>query len=204
MHRQGHFGIVLLALAPVLYTLLALGRPVVALLACGVLVIEPLPDNDFWVPGLSHRGISHSLVTAGVIGALCAGLGWLCGTYVIVPGAHWLTGTIIVGPKAITWVETHLATLDAGLLILVGFGVGSGGICLHLLGDMITVMGVRPYRPFSRRKVTLTSLRAANPYANRGLFAGGVMAIVAVGLALTPLGALLLEQLSALWQAVVA
>jgi inner membrane protein len=204
MHRQGHLGIVLLALAPVLYALLSLGRPVVALVACGVIVIEPLPDNDFWVPGFSHRGVSHSLLTAGVIGALCAGLGWLLGTYVTIPGARWLTGTIVVGPKAITWVEMHLATLDAGLLALVGFGVGSGGICLHLLGDMITVMGVRPYLPFSRRNVSLTSLRAANPLVNRGLFGCGVVAIVVVGLVLTPLGAMLVELLGALWQAVVA
>ena len=106
--------------------------------------------------------------------------------------------------KAITWVETHLATLDAGLLTLVGFCVGSGGICLHLLGDMITVIGVRPYLPFSRRKVTLTSLRAANSLVNRGLFSCGVLVNMALAFALTPLGEWVLALLSALWQAVVA
>jgi inner membrane protein len=203
MHRQGHLGIVLLALAPVLSGLVALGRPLLALVACSVIVIEPLPDNDLWGPGLSHRGMSHSLLTAGVIGALCAGGGWVLGTYVTGPGTHWLLGTIVGGPKALTWIETHLATLDAGVLALVGFWVGSGGICLHLLGDMITVVGIRPYLPVSRRKVSLTSLRAANPYANRGLFGCGVLAIVVVGLGLTPLGERLGEVLAVVWQAFV-
>jgi inner membrane protein len=204
MHRQGHFGIVLLALAPVLYVLFALGRPFVALLACSVILIEPLPDNDFWVPGLSHRGTSHSYFTAGVIGLVCAGIGWVVGTYVTVPVAHWLISSLLVEAASITWVETHLLTLDAGFLSLVGFCVGSVGIVLHLLGDMITVAGIRPYLPFSRRKVRFTQLRAATPTVNQGLFGLGVLAIVVVGLVLTPLGELLVELLSTLWQAVVA
>jgi inner membrane protein len=203
MHRQGHLGIVLLALAPMLYILFGVDRPLLALVACSVVIIEPLPDNDFWVPGLSHRGMSHSLVTAGVIGLCCAVFGWVLGTYITVPVANWLTGTIVVGPLAIEWVETHLATLDAGLLTVVGFCLGSSGICLHLLGDVITRGGIQPYLPFSRRKVSLTPLYANNTLVNRGLFGGGVLAMVALGLVLTPLGVLLVELFGDLWQAVV-
>lgn len=39
-----------------------------ALLACNVIVIEPLPDYDLRTSLLTHRGTSHSLVTAGVVG----------------------------------------------------------------------------------------------------------------------------------------
>jgi inner membrane protein len=196
MHRDGHFGIVLLALAPVLYVLFALDRPLLALLACSVIIIEPLPDNDFWVPGLSHRGTSHSLFAASVVGLCGAGLGWVIGTYLTVPVATWLITELLVDPTAITWVETHLLTLDAGVVALVGFGVGSWGIVLHLVGDVITVAGIRPYLPFSRRRVSLSSLRAKNPLVNRGLFGIGVLAIVVVGLDLTPLGAILVDVLS--------
>jgi inner membrane protein len=203
MHRQGHFGIVLLALAPVLYVLFSVDRPLLALVACSIVLIEPLPDNDFWVPGLSHRGMSHSLVAAGIIGLCCAGFGWVIGTYITDTVANWLLETIVVGPLAIEWVKTHLATLDAGLLIVVGFCLGSGGICLHLLGDVITRGGIRPYLPFSRRTVSLTPLYANNRLVNRGLFGSGVLAMVALGLVLTPLGDLLVELLDVLWQAVV-
>jgi inner membrane protein len=188
MHREGHRGIVLLALAPVLYRLFTADQPVLALLACGVLVIEPLPDKDFVVPGLSHRGVSHSLLTAALIGALCASVGWAIGTYVTRPLLPWLQANVLVGPQWTTWTATHFAVLDAASLVLVGFWVGAGGICLHLLGDVITTSGIQPLVPFSRWTLNPSPLRAANPLVNRGLFVLGVVATVAVVLALTPLG----------------
>jgi inner membrane protein len=202
MHRQGHVGIVLLALAPISYILLTNGQPLLAVLAWGVLVIEPLPDNDQWLPYLTHRGISHSLVTAGVVGALCAGLGWVIGTYITVPGANWLITTILIDPAVIAWVDTHLAMLDADSLSLVGLCVGSGGIVLHLLGDVITVAGIRPFLPFSQRQVSLSSLRAKNALANRGLFVFGVLAIVASAIFSTPIGEALTRAFGDVWQAV--
>jgi inner membrane protein len=113
-----------------------------------------------------------------------------------VPVANWLIATILIDPTVIAWVKTHLALLDADSLALVGFCVGSGGICLHLVGDMLTVQGITPFVPFSRRNVSLTTVRAKNPSANRGLFVAGVLAIVAVGVCLTPLGELLLAFLA--------
>ena len=96
MYRHGHLGITLLTLAPLSYALIVHNQFALAgLLALGVLFIEPLPDNDHWIPGLSHRGVSHSLLTAGIIGLICAGCGWLLGQYLTVPLAHWLQTTVL-------------------------------------------------------------------------------------------------------------
>lgn len=175
MHRSGHVGIVLLALAPVTY----------ALLAFGVGFIEPLPDNDHWIPFLRHRGTSHSLVMAVIVGVICACLGWLFGTFVTVPLATWLSPVVLGENTSIAWGVTRLAALDAPTLAQTGFLVGFGGIVLHLLGDIITVAGIRPFLPFSRRQISLSGLRANNSLVNGGLFVGGVLAILGVGALVT-------------------
>jgi inner membrane protein len=187
MHRQGHSGIVLLALAAIDSILLSAGRPLLALLAWSMFWIEPLPDRDQRIGWLEHRGTSHSLFAAGVIGGCCAGLGWLVGTYVTRPVLPWLRANVLVGPQWSTWTTTHFAVLDAASLALLGFCVGTGGIVLHLLGDVITVSGIQPLLPFSRWNVSLSPLRAANPVVNRGLLVLGVLAIVTVGVTATPL-----------------
>ena len=69
MHRRGHIGMAMPTYTPVGFVLLQerqLGLALLSLL--GVLFIEPLPDNDQWIPGLRHRGTSHSLLAALVVG----------------------------------------------------------------------------------------------------------------------------------------
>lgn len=192
MYRRGHRGIVLLALAPVLFILFAVDRPILALLAWGVLLIEPLPDRDQRINWLEHRGTSHSLFTAGIVGVCCGGLGWVVGRYVTEPLTIWLLSGGVIGPNAITWTETHLGLLDATMLALVGICIGAGGIVLHLLGDVITIAGIQPFLPFSKRNISFSLLHADNTLANRGLFTLGVLAIVAVGFVMTPLGEFLM------------
>jgi membrane-bound metal-dependent hydrolase YbcI (DUF457 family) len=187
MHRQGHSGIVFLALAAIDYILLSAGRPFLALVAWGVIWIEPLPDLDLRTPLLTHRKMSHSLFAAVVVGGCCGGLGWLLGTYVTRPLLPWLRTEVLLGPQWGTWTARHFAVLDAASLALIGFCVGAGGIVLHLLGDVITTSGIQPLLPFSRWNVSLSPLRAANPVANNGLWVLGVLAIVAVGVMKTPL-----------------
>ncbi|WP_433631039.1 metal-dependent hydrolase [Halomicrococcus sp. NG-SE-24] len=188
MHRHGHFGLALLALAPVVYVLASRGQPALALLiAVGVIVVEPLPDNDHWIPGLSHRGVSHSLFTAGIIGVVCAGFGWLIGRYVTVPLAKWLAATTAeIDATSIAIVIDQLAALDPSTLTFAGFAVGVGGICVHLAGDIITTSGIKPLLPFSRQRVSLSGLRADSMLANSVLFLAGTVAMAAVGYVLSP------------------
>jgi inner membrane protein len=189
MYRHGHIGIALLVLAPISYALILRNQVALAgLLALGILIIEPLPDNDHWIPGLSHRGVSHSLLAAGIVGLLCAGFGWLLGRYLTVPLAHWLQATIlpVTSVSAIAIMTEQLATLTPGTLVGLGFIVGFLGICVHLAGDIITVSGIQPYLPFSRQRISLTNLRAASTLANTVFLLLGVLAMGIVIFALSP------------------
>lgn len=187
MYHRGHVGITLLGIAPVLYALLP-DRPFLALLTLGVFVIEPLPDYDHRTEWLEHRKTSHSLLTAGVIGGVCACLGWAVGSYLTVPVADQLASVVVSGDTLLAWSATRLGALDAPTLAVVGGGVGSGGVLLHLAGDIITISGIQPLLPFSKRRISLSSLYAKNKAANVGFFLLGWLAILVVSLATTPLG----------------
>lgn len=169
MYRQGHTGIVLLALAAVFRVLLP-QRPFLALLACGVLVVERLPDKDQNVAWLKHRGTSHSLFSAVLVGVICAGLGWAVGTYGTVPLLEWLDA---IGGRGLDELP-----LDPMTLTQTGFAVGFSGIVLHLLGDVITVSGIQPLLPFSRYSISLLPLRANSEISNVLLFLAGVAAMI--------------------------
>ena len=93
MHRRGHVGMALLAYAPVGFLLLQDRQLGLALLGLiGVITVEPLPDSDFWIPGLKHRGTSHSILCALVVGGVIAALGWFIGNRVVVIFADVLAG----------------------------------------------------------------------------------------------------------------
>lgn len=185
MHREGHRGIVLLALAPVVEIFLRAGRPFLALLACGVLVTERFPDKDQQIDGLRHRGTSHSLFAAWVVGWVCAGLGWGLGTYVTVPVADWLSAT---GVDLLGWVTVRLAALDPPTLAAVGWCVGSGGILLHLAGDIITKQGLQPLLPFWKFQVSPSPLPSDSKGANQLLFVLGWLMVLIVVVRLFPFG----------------
>ncbi len=187
MHRRGHIGITLLGLSPVLYFLLP-DRPFLALLTLGVFVIEPLPDYDQRITRLEHRKTSHSLLTAGIIGCLCACFGWVVGSYVTVPAADWLLSIVASEDTPLAWAATRLGALGPLTLAFVGVWVGTGGVLLHLAGDIITVSGIQPLLPFSKRTISVSSLYADDKTANLGFFLLGWLAILVVSFVTTPLG----------------
>lgn len=218
MYRLGHTGIALLVLAPLSYELLEAHKPILALITgLGILGVERLPDYDFKLPFLSHRGVSHSLFAAVTIGGFLALCGWFVGmeavtvltsvlgvtTEVVTTVATWLdslappetTGNIvawIIGlltdvAAILDWIASQLQTFDRQTIAGVGFVIGAGGILVHLLGDVLTVTGIRPFLPFSDWNLSVSSLNANSSLANTGLFAVGVLA-VAVVLATTVAG----------------
>jgi inner membrane protein len=69
VYRTGHYGVALLVYAPVGFVLAAAGRPTAAVAGGGVvLALTPLPDYDQRVPFVEHRGVTHTLLFAGVVG----------------------------------------------------------------------------------------------------------------------------------------
>ncbi|MFB6167495.1 MAG: metal-dependent hydrolase [Haloferacaceae archaeon] len=162
MYRTGHYGVSLLAYAPVGLALVLAGRPAVAVAAgAGVLWLARLPDVDHRLPGVPHRGPTHSLAFAALVGAA-------------------LGGAALVGSRALGFVNpTGLAALAAA--------VGVFGVCAHLLGDVLTPAGVRLFWPVGPEfSVSLTT--ADSTRWNYGLFALGLGATAAVALAAVRLG----------------
>lgn len=162
MHQKGHYGAALVAYAPVVFILTVLGYTTLALLGGAVVVGGAmLPDVDQRIPGVKHRGPTHTVWFALAVGAV-AGVGGL------------LLGTS----------RGVLAALGTGLF---GVVVGTLAVVAHILADVLTPTGVRPFAPVRSEKYTLGVVTAANPIANYTLLVIGVVVAgvaVAGGLAL--------------------
>lgn len=152
MYRKGHYGVSLLVFAPIAFVLLAVGRADLAVVTGGAMLwLAMLPDLDHRVPGISHRGPTHSLLFAAVVGGVFAAAGVALGT--------------VVGGSGST----------AGIpLPALGFAIGALVVLAHLLGDALTPAGVNFLWPVSTRTYTIGLCRADNTVANYGLFAAGV------------------------------
>jgi inner membrane protein len=157
VYRRGHWGVSLLVFAPVGLALVALGRPALAVVGGGAMLwLSTLPDVDHRLPGVAHRGPTHTLVFALLVGAAGAGVG-----LALAPA---LGG-------------------DRPTLVAVGFGFGIGtlGILSHLLADALTPAGVPVLWPLSGRDFSVSLTRADNTLANYLLLAVGVCATAVAG-----------------------
>lgn len=181
----------MLAYAPAGFFLLSDSKPGLTLLGLlGVLLVEPLPDTDQWIPGLRHRGTSHSLLCALLVGGVIGTLGWVVGEYVATLLVSSLAGlntaTVGIFANLLQWIAEQLDTLDGRTLASFGFVIGVFGIVVHLLADAITIAGIRPLLPLFHWRVSLLSIRSDSAVANIGLLGVGVLALAAVILVTAP------------------
>lgn len=155
MYRTGHLGVSLLAFAPVGYWLVSGGYVALAFLTgATMLYLATLPDVDHRIPGMPHRGPTHSLAFATLVG----------GAFAFAAGE--LSRVLSVA-------------VPAGLsMVAFGFLLGFGSVFAHLLGDVITPMGVRFLWP-SSRTWSLGLTTADSRVWNGALFAFGVFAVAA-------------------------
>ena len=175
MHRAGHTGVWMLLYAPVAFTLLSDGRPEVAVLGAAIVcVVEQIPDTDQFIPFLRHRRFTHTIGFAVLVGLTLGVLGLFIGERAFIVG-NWITaqGFDSVG-SAVIEAETAVNEHE---LARIGFGMGTFGILTHLAGDVVTKMGIRPFWPVSSWTISLSRLKARNPYANQLLFVLGVGAL---------------------------
>jgi inner membrane protein len=96
MHRLGHYGAALICYSPIAAVLITLGAGEMAL-AGGAIVVggAMLPDYDQRVPGISHRGPTHTVWFALAVGAVLGAAGGFVGNAVLgVVGA--VTGMVLV------------------------------------------------------------------------------------------------------------
>ena len=151
MHRLGHYGVALGVYAPLMTILLLLGAPLLAGLGLmGILLATRWPDIDLKLPFITHRGPTHTVWFAGLVGFLYAGL------------------------------FSPLSPLHAGHPYVVpafGFLIGFLSIGSHLLADAITPSGVTPFYPLKRNHYTADLTTADSRVANILLLLIGMTAL---------------------------
>jgi len=141
----------MLVYAPLGAVLVATGRGDLALLGgVGMYWLASLPDCDHRLPLVSHRGATHTVGFAVLIGSVLGGVGWVLGG--------------------------RIGGLDPVALALFGFVIGALSVLTHLLGDVLTPMGITPFWPLWSRTFTLSLTRADNTVANYTLLVLGVSA----------------------------
>ncbi|MDZ5813341.1 metal-dependent hydrolase [Halorubrum sp. AD140] len=156
MYRKGHLGASLVVYAPLGFLVTALASIEVGVVgAAGVASLASLPDVDVRVPFVKHRGITHTVWFALLVGVAFGVVGLAVGLQ------RGVVGGLLFG--------------GAGLLF------GTLTIVSHLLADALTPMGIRPYAPVWDDEYTLDLVTAANPLANYALLGlGGVVVAVAL------------------------
>lgn len=159
MHREGHIGAALLAYAPLGAVVLAFGFKAAAVggaLAAGGLAM--LPDYDQRIPGVRHRGPTHTVHFAGAVAV----------------------GTAAVG-AFIAYLLPGLGAVDAVGVAIFGAAVGAVTILSHIGADALTPMGVEPFG--DGRRYSYEVCRADSLLGNYGLLALGLaVALLAYGL----------------------
>ena len=111
----GHLGITLFFCAPLANLLVTSGHRVEVPRWTGIaLLVTLLPDLDFVIPWLTHRGVSHSLLSAVCLGVVVA----------IITEVRW--GGL-----------SPFSDSFGGMWF--GFLLGTGSVISHLLGDIIVV-----------------------------------------------------------------
>lgn len=164
MHREGHIGIGLLLYAPIAFVLFELQLSTVFGLGLVAMAFWSFaPDIDMTLP-IPHRGPTHTIVAAVVAGILTA----IAALYFASNGSGGSSSIVIK-----SWILAYLAAAA------FGFGIGFLGVISHLIGDVLTPMGIRPWRPFSDRKHSLELVQAKNKWANQKLSMVGGVALVA-------------------------
>lgn len=155
MYRNGHYGAALLVYAPVGTLALALGFGDSAV-AGGIatVALATAPDLDMRIPGVKHRGVTHTVHFAAAVGILL--------------GAVATTAAVTSGAPA-GWI------VAAGAF---GFTTGAGAIGSHIAADALTPMGIEPLGDDGPH-YSAGVVRAENTLANYALLALGIAAVVA-------------------------
>ena len=152
MYKSGHVGVALLAYAPLGSLLLSTGRSELAVVAGVVMVaLSTLPDVDHWIPFIDHRGFTHTLPFAVLVGLAVGIVGAAAGPAVL--------------------------SSSAASIAILGVAVGTLSILSHIAADSVTPMGIRPFWPLSGWHVTFDVVPAKDPVANFVLLGAGVVTL---------------------------
>ncbi|MFW6320533.1 MAG: metal-dependent hydrolase [Halohasta sp.] len=177
MYVLGHVGISLLLSAPFVAVALSTGQPLVAALTAAIMVaLGPLPDLDTYTDRLAHRGPTHTVWFAlgvGLAAAVVAAIVAAAVDAATVANA----GTVAVDAADTQYISSHfLPPLAPAIWFGGASALAVGG---HLAGDLLTPMGLWPFRPLSGWHYTADLTPSKSPRANRVCFGVGSLALFA-------------------------
>lgn len=154
MYRTGHLGAALLVYAPLGFLTVLGGFRELAIAGGAVaLALATLPDIDHSLPGVSHRGPTHTVWFALAVGVAIGVLG----------------AALVAGQGTLT-------AIGVGLF---GFVAATSSILSHLAADALTPMGITPFAPVRSDHYTYDLTPAKNPVANAVLLVLGIAATLA-------------------------
>lgn len=149
MLRTGHYGAALCFYAPVGLLMFNSDLTAWTLGGFGVLALAQVPDLDFKIPFVKHRGITHTLP---FLVTFAGAAGW----------------------SAVA-ISTHLGIqtteLPKAIAIVSVTALGS-----HLASDTLTPAGIPLLWPITNDRISFDFVTAANPFANYALLLLGVTA----------------------------
>lgn len=155
MNRLGHAGLSLGLYAPIAFILIGVNQYLLTVVGLfGVLAATNSPDVDTHLPFLTHRRQTHTV--------------WFAIFAPLLTAAALLAFSIALP-------AVHLFIPSYGWFTLFVSGMVCLGVCSHLLGDLFTPHGIRPFRPLSDQKFTLNIFRSASTKANGVAFFGGMV-----------------------------
>lgn len=186
MYRLGHIGMWLTLYTPIALVFLSAGQPAFAVLGAAIVfIVEPLPDRDqtvarripkivaVFIGRPKHRGFSHTIGFALIVGAIIGLFGLFIGERVFIIVGEWLADRGL-GEVGSGVIEAETA-VDEGMLAAFGFSMGTFAILAHLAADVITPSGIRPLWPLSSRSLSLSLVTAGNRLANGLIFTLGIV-----------------------------
>ena len=149
MLRKGHIGFALIVYSFIAYYLFSIGQ--IGLAVIGFFIMIPfamIPDKDHLIPGMKHRGQSHSIIAAVIFGFL------------------------LISPLILLMVFT--AVVIPPMILMYIFGIAIIGFITHIIADFITKQGTYPFKPFSNIRLRFPiTIQAENTYANIGFYITG-------------------------------
>lgn len=178
MYSHGHIGISLTFISPVVFYLIVIGNsPFLA--AWTLLFISStasIPDIDIKYNFIQHRGITHTVWFGILFGIFCSVL-----TFLFIYGVNQSQILLIENNVDVTEMFGFLSEGSifsesmAIQLIMYHFFLGFITIIFHLIGDVITPAGLRPfskpkYLPnlfiFSDKRYSFSLTYARNSFSN--------------------------------------
>lgn len=155
----------LLLYSPVLYLLIFFNEFLLA--GVGLIIVASyasVPDLDFKVPKVKHRGYSHSLVGAVIIAIPVGAATYISYVYIELL-AQSFELPIAYSPE---------------FMGIYGFVIGYYGVLTHYAGDIVTPSGIPILAPVSKKKYSLNLWYAKNRWANGIFLVLGIFATVGV------------------------